>query len=104
VILCAHCGTVRTSTGACAVCGHGATPLVLTPSAVKVKRYVALWIGEFGTPFPIRNPDAEANFVLVWPSQDIEIPWPEGMTPRQAIIAWAKDMAQAEQAAMKGEA
>lgn len=29
-------------------------------------------------------------FVLHWKAADVFIPWPEGMTPKQAILAWAK--------------
>jgi hypothetical protein len=31
--------------------------------------------------------------VFEWAEADILIPWPEGLTAKQAIIAWAKEQA-----------
>lgn len=48
--------------------------------------YAVLLEAGFGT----MRGKAEQCFLLAWPDADILIPWPEGLTPKQAILAWAK--------------
>jgi hypothetical protein len=39
----------------------------------------------------LERPVAEEVFVLHWEDADIVIPWPKGMTAKQAIIDWSMD-------------
>lgn len=41
--------------------------------------------------FPLKREgiDADDAFILNWEDADILIPWPVGMSPKQAILAWA---------------
>lgn len=40
---------------------------------------------------PYTRPDADTVYLLAWPREDLAIEWPEGMTLKQAILAWAKE-------------
>ena len=33
--------------------------------------------------------EADEVWLLRWPEADLLIPWPEGMTPKEAILHWA---------------
>lgn len=36
-------------------------------------------------------PLAEETYLLVWDEEGVWIPWRPGQSPREAIIAWAKE-------------
>lgn len=38
-----------------------------------------------------RARDVEEMYVLYWADEDVVIPWPAGMAPKQAILAWARE-------------
>lgn len=38
------------------------------------------------------RPEAEKAWVLHWPDADLVIPWPHGMTLREAVQEWLGDI------------
>jgi hypothetical protein len=38
---------------------------------------------------PTTRPDFAEVWVLRWPDAGVEIPWPEGLTVKAAILEWA---------------
>ena len=55
---------------------------------VPINQYVAILIQEGVSPLLERPTNAKECYVLKWPDADVEIPWPEGMTVKEAIVAW----------------
>ncbi len=39
---------------------------------------------------PVRQ-EAKTCWLLDWDAADVRIPWPEGLTPKQAILRWARE-------------
>jgi len=40
-----------------------------------------------------RHSTARDQYVLDWPQADLRIPWPRGMTAKEAVVQWAHDEA-----------
>ena len=47
-----------------------------------------------------RSTLAREVFLFEWDEQDLHIPWPEGLTPREAILQWSD--AQRKREALNG--
>ena len=58
-------------------------------AAARVNTAYAIWI-EAASQLHIRG-DADEVFVIHWEDADVVIPWPEGMTVKEAIMAWAQE-------------
>ena len=56
--------------------------------SVGTKKFAALAYVIDNGPWRER-PDADEVFVLDFADADVRIPWPKGMTVKQAILAWA---------------
>ena len=59
---------------------------------VTIDKYVGIHIE--GAALPVVRPfphEVKEAYVLHWEGADVVIPWPIGMTAREAIIAWAKE-------------
>ena len=53
-----------------------------------MEMYTAIWITDEES--WERPNDFKTTKVLDWQANDIDIPWPEGMTAKEAILAWAR--------------
>lgn len=48
----------------------------------------ALYVDVEEAPRPLAG-EFDEVYAIYWPQAGLEIPWPEGMTIREAVIAWA---------------
>ena len=52
----------------------------------QIKAAYGVMVGEGG--IPSERPDAEEAWVIDWPDAGLVIPWPHGLTLREAVREW----------------